>query len=79
MQDEWLLQLQDLRSGKRYRLWIDPGTAPAVLGITFLLDPETRRILPATEPVGRLRIPFGALLIAQIEPEKGEQKHAHHS
>ncbi|WP_294729771.1 hypothetical protein [uncultured Faecalibaculum sp.] len=67
MQDDWLLLLTDALDGSQLQLWISPGLPLSAMGITWLLDLETRRILDPACSVRELNLPFAARLAALIE------------
>lgn len=67
MQTEWLYLITDIHEGRTLRLWLGPQTSPAQLGIRWLMDPDTRRILDPALTAGELGLPFGARLLAFVE------------
>lgn len=56
MQDDWLLLLTDALDGSQLQLWISPGLPLSAMGITWLLDLETRRILDPACKIGRAHV-----------------------
>ena len=67
MNSDWLLNITDVLTGDTLQLWLSPETAPADLGILWLMDPVTRQVLDPSLPSGLLECPFGTHLLALLD------------